>query len=425
LRTYKAIAYLIGQAEVTLSLGNLQVLRGSLDRAIQTYEEASKLGQSLSNALVKSNALLGLGTIQGNKGQTVKARNSLNEAQKILENHPSDPAYSITALEIMVRKAQIALFTGQLDEAAKSLAMAYSMISEYAFTSHVEPAILLIDGQLLLTQGDFTGAESRFSEAYSQSEVLQETLLAARAILGIAQTRLSRKELDAASASFVEAGRQFQLLESVDGDGEACLGIAQTLIGKGEWNDALEHCDVAKTRFHQSGNQIGEADEIFTTGLAYRGNDSLQEAASNFEQAVQLYQAYHLPLQEADALYERAGVFIQDNRLDDALHDFTRAISLVEEVMHTLSKAEQWNTFLRQYTELYAQTAIIQVRSNHESEALSTLSSFIRITGRDLIQHYLQDYENSILATSDDVSEDEAQANSKLVKRLRTLRKNL
>ena len=93
--------------------------------------------------------------------------------------------------------------------------------------------------------------------------------------------------------------------------------------------------------------------------------------------------------------------------------------------MHTLSKAEQWNTFLRQYTELYAQTAIIQVRSNHESEALSTLSSFIRITGRDLIQHYLQDYENSILATSDDVSEDEAQANSKLVKRLRTLRKNL
>jgi len=236
---------------------------------------------------------------------------------------------------------------------------------------------------------------------------------------------LSRKELDAASASFVEAGRQFQLLESVDGDGEARLGIAQTLIGKGEWNDALEHCDAAKTRFHQSGNQIGEADEIFTTGLAYRGNDNLQEAASNFEQAVQLYQVYHLPLQEADALYERASVFIQDNRLDDALHDFTRAISLVEEVMHTLSKVEQWNTFLRQYTELYAQTAITHLRSNHESEALSTLSSFIRITGRDLIQHYLQDYENSILATSDDVSEDEAQANSKLVKRLRTLRKNL
>jgi hypothetical protein len=38
---------------------------------------------------------------------------------------------------------------------------------------------------------------------------------------------------------------------------------------------------------------------------------------------------------------------------------------------------------------------------------------------------YLMAYENSILATTDEMSENEAQVNRELVKRLRTLRKKL
>jgi len=214
-------------------------------------------------------------------------------------------------------------------------------------------------------------------------------------------------------------------LESTDGDGEAMLGIAQTLIGRGQWNEAIEHCEGASTRFHQSGNLIGEADTTFTLGLAYRGNGDLQEAARNFEQAVIMYQQYHLPLGEADARYEQAGIMLADEQFDLAMNDLTRAIALVEQVMNTLSSAEQWSTFLHQYTELYAETAITQLRRNQDSQALSTLSSFVRITGRDTIMHYLTAYENSILATNDEMSDNEAQTNSALVKRLRTLRKNL
>jgi hypothetical protein len=90
-----------------------------------------------------------------------------------------------------------------------------------------------------------------------------------------------------------------------------------------------------------------------------------------------------------------------------------------------LSTADQWSKFLHQYAELYTQTAIIQVRRNQDSEALSTLSTFVRITGRDSIMPYLMAYENSILATTDEMSENEAQVNRELVKRLRTLRKKL
>jgi len=138
-----------------------------------------------------------------------------------------------------------------------------------------------------------------------------------------------------------------------------------------------------------------------------------------------LNQQYHLPLDEADALYERAGILLSNEQFDLAMNDLTRAVAVVQQVLNTLSTADQWSTFLRQYTELYAQTAITEVRRNQDKEALSTLSSFVRITGRDPIMHYLTAYENSILATTDEMSQNEAQANSELVRRLRALRKKL
>jgi len=236
---------------------------------------------------------------------------------------------------------------------------------------------------------------------------------------------LSRKELDAASASFLEAGRQFQLLEYTDGDGEAMLGIAQTLIGRGQWDEAIEHCEGAATRFNQSGNLIGEADTTLALGLAQRGKDNLQDAARKFEQAVTMYQEHQLPLGESDARFERANILLAGEQFDLAMNDLTQAIALVERVMNTLSSPDQWSAFLHQYTELYAQAAITELRRNQDDQARSILSSFVRITGREPIMQYIKAYENSILTASDEMSENETQANNELVKRLRKLRKSL
>jgi tetratricopeptide (TPR) repeat protein len=392
---------------------------------MQTFEEATKLAHLLSNELVESKALLGLGDIYSKKGQMLQARNYYYDAQKRLEEQLPDPVYSIITAETLIRRARLAVFTGRLDEATSCLTSAHSIMAEHTFAPQVEPAILLAEGQLLLTRGDFSQAETDFSGAYSQAEALQEPLLAAEAQLGLAQTRLSRKELDAASASFLQAGRQFQLLEYTDGDGEAMLGIAQTLIGRGQWDEAIEHCEGASTRFNQSGNLIGEADTTFALGLAPRGKDNLQDAARNFEQAVTLYQQHHLPLGESDARYERAGIMLAGEQFDLAMNDLNQAIALVEQVMNTLSSPDQWSTFLHQYTELYAHAAITEVRRNQDTKARSILSSFIRITGKDPIIQYIKAYEDSILTTSDEMSENEAQANSLLVKRLRALRKSL
>jgi len=101
----------------------------------------------------------------------------------------------------------------------------------------------------------------------------------------------------------------------------------------------------------------------------------------------------------------------------------TGAIALVEQVMHTLSSPEQWSTFLHQYTELYAQAAITEVRRNQDAQAHAILSSFISIAGKSAIAQHIQDFENSIPTSGEELTEEEKIANKDLVKRLRELRK--
>jgi NAD/NADP transhydrogenase alpha subunit len=107
------------------------------------------------------------------------------------------------------------------------------------------------------------------------------------------------------------------------------------------------------------------------------------------------------------------------------MNDLNEAITLVERVMHTLSSAQQWSTFLHQYTELYAQAAITEVRRNQDSQAHAILSSFARIAGKDAIVQQIKAYEDTIPTRGDEVTEDEARANTDLVKRLAELRKRL
>jgi len=276
-----------------------------------------------------------------------------------------------------------------------------------------------------LTEGDFSQAEARFSDSHNQAEALQEPLLAAEALLGLAQTRLSRSELDAASSTFLEAGRQYQLLGSTDGDGWAMLGLAQTLIGQELWDEAIENGEGAFTRFNQTGDLVGQADTILALGLAQRGKDNLDEAASRFEQAVMLYQQQHRPLGEADARYERAGVFLARGPLDLAINDLSQAIALVERVMNTLSTPEQWSLFLNQYADLYAQAAITEARRNQDSKAKEILSSFARIAGNAAIAQHLKTYEESVPTKGEDLTEDEIRANRDLIRRIRELRRSL
>jgi len=426
LRTYKAIDYRIRLAETTADLGEIQRRRGFLERAAESFNEARRLARSLRNEEAESKALLGIGDVYRQQGRTIQAETCYRDAQARMERlRESTEVEGILGVAVAaVRLARLAVFGGRLGEAASHLATANEAATTSSLATAGDPMLLLVEGQLLLTQGDFAQAEARFSDAHNQAEGQQQPLLAAEALLGLARTRLSRGELEAALKTYMEAGRQFRLVESTDGDGAAVLGTAQVLIGQAAWEEAIARCETALTRFNQSDDLIGQADAMLTLGLAHRGNGELDEASTDFEQALTLYEQQRQPLGLADARYERAGILLTRDELDAAMDELTKAIGLVEQVMNTLSTPQQWSMFLRQYADLYAQAAITQVQRHEDTQASTLLTSFVRIAGASEIVQRITAYE-TILSSGDELTEDQLRANKDLLKRLAQLRKGL
>ena len=202
--------------------------------------------------------------------------------------------------------------------------------------------------------------------------------------------------------------------------------MAQTLIGRGEqWEEAIEQSEAALARFNQSDDLVGQADTVLALGMARRGNDQLDEALTNLEQALTLYQQQQQPLGEADARYELADVFLERQELARALTEFHRSIALVEEVMKTLSTAQQWSTFLRQYSDLYAQTAITAVRLQQDSQARALLTNYARIAGPEDVVKQIQTYSDTIPTSGADMTATEIEENKNLITRLKQLIKGL
>ena len=97
----------------------------------------------------------------------------------------------------------------------------------------------------------------------------------------------------------------------------------------------------------------------------------------------------------------------------------------VERVMNSISKAERWGTFLRQYAEQYAETAITDVRQGDYEQARELLQKFVRIAGPIEIIKHLRAYEEAIPTSGEELSAEELSSNRELKRRLAELRKGL
>ena len=93
--------------------------------------------------------------------------------------------------------------------------------------------------------------------------------------------------------------------------------------------------------------------------------------------------------------------------------------------MQSISKPEQWSMFLRQYAELYAETAITDIRRNQDEQAHLLLQNFARIAGTQEIVRHMQTYEDAMPTSGAEVTEEELRHNIDLVARIRQVRKGL
>jgi hypothetical protein len=103
----------------------------------------------------------------------------------------------------------------------------------------------------------------------------------------------------------------------------------------------------------------------------------------------------------------------------------SKAIIQVERVMNSISTPQRWGTFLRQYAEQYAETAITDMRQHNDEQASILLQGFVRIAGSTELLQHLQAYEAAIPIGGEELSAEDIQTNTDLVKRLAQLHRIL
>ena len=235
LRTYKAVAFRMGQAETAAGLGEIQRRRGFLSTALQTLEDAHKQARMLHNEYVEGRTQVSIGDIYRQQGKFPLAAIHYRDAQEQM----TKLGETSWIVQSETKQASLAVLNGRLDEAQAQLTKAQNTARSSSFVAQLTPALLITEAQLLLTIGDYEHAGERFNEAHTQATEQQEPLLAADAS-GLARVQLARGELETAMTTFLEAGRQYQQLESTSGDGDAVLGVAQVLIGLTQWDEASQ-----------------------------------------------------------------------------------------------------------------------------------------------------------------------------------------
>ncbi|GER89417.1 hypothetical protein KDW_35790 [Dictyobacter vulcani] len=201
--------------------------------------------------------------------------------------------------------------------------------------------------------------------------------------------------------------------------------MAQVHIGQQQWDEALENCEAALVRYRQTDDQVNEADAFLTRGLANRAKDEQEQALNDFEQALHHYHQQRRPLGVADTRFARGAIYLLRGDFERARDEQSKAILQVERVMESISTPQRWSMFLRQYAEQYAQTAITDLRQNNDAQARSLLENFVRIAGSQEVVARLQAYEADIPIGGEELSNEEIQRNTDLVKRLAQLRRSL
>src|SRR5450755_2401267 len=405
LRTFQSIAFKLGQAETAAGLGEIQFRRNSFERAGKTLQEARQLAQRIGNVQAASRALLTAGDLYLQEGQPGQARSAYEDARTHVETLGDGPVARVVAAA-EVRLARLAIYAGDLKDAESHLASANAATERNPLAAQFQLQIVAARAQIYLIQGDFAQSAKYYSDTHNRAEAQQEPLVAADAILGMAQSYLARHELEAALETFLAVGRAYQLVESTSGDGSAALG-------------------AALLRFNQANDTPGQADALLTRGLAQRGMDENDAALTDFEQALKLYHQQRRPLGVADTRYARAGIFFQRGDLERARDEQTKAIAQVEHVMNSIASAQQWTLFLRQYAELYAQTAVTDIRLNRDEQARALLKNFARIAGTAELLQSLNAYENDLPTEGEELSEEEIRANTDLLRRIKQLSKSV
>ena len=317
------------------------------DKAIESYQEATKLDAQ------RASAFLRLGVLRGRRGKRADAYVALDQAYKLfdvdtniegltevllqravvlgLEPKPNEArAQLLQALEksaalenkdkrikVLLNLSNTEIMAGNADQAEQYSSQAVELARANGLDNLTMQGLIDI-GNAYLNKGRFGEAEAKFSEALRLAQLYKGERSKARAFLQLASLRTTQGDLSAArdfrqqALPFYERGGYKKEIFALD----TILGRAETSAG--EYDSAQLHFQDLLKRAQQASDRQAEAWAQEGLGNVFLSRQNLPAALSHYDACYEIVKALSSKVTLGYIAINRAEILSQLWRLSEA-----------------------------------------------------------------------------------------------------------
>jgi serine/threonine protein kinase/Flp pilus assembly protein TadD len=336
---YRALASSVPATEkayALVDLGRAYDKNEQPDKAIDTYQEATKLDSHHAAAFLR------LGVVLGRRSRYPDANSALDQAYKLfdlatdvegltevllqravvlgLQGNVTDArAQLLQALEksaalenkdkrikVLLNLSNTEIIAGNSDQAQQYSSQAVELAKANGLDSLTMQGIIDI-GNAYLIKGNFAEAEKNFNEALRLAQLYKGKRSEARALLSLASLRSKQGDTDAARDFFQRALQFYE-----QGGYRKEVFQAYVILGRAE--ERIGDYDAAQRRFEQLLQLAQQAGDQQSLALAQEGLGNVFFDRQDFPQALAHYNATYETLKSLNAKLNMG--YIADNRAD-------------------------------------------------------------------------------------------------------------
>lgn len=309
----QASALATQDATAYLRLGILYGRRRDLERASEAFQTAENLYRVLSNNEGEAEVFYQRGFLYKNLNKLREARAQLDEAFKLSSN-PINQYQQIRSLLVL---SSVSSAEGNPTQAEQQATQAIQLARDNGIENQATNGLIWL-GNVFLRNGDYTEAEKRYTQALELSQRGNGRLNQVLALFSLGTLRSQQGKTDAA-LRYVEQALPFLQ----QGGYRKWLSLALTLLGRihcnrGEYEAALQILTEQLALAEQAGDQSGAALSHQEIGKVLSVEEQYTQALSHFDECYRIRLSLNAPEPVAYALMYRGDALCQIGGFEEA-----------------------------------------------------------------------------------------------------------
>lgn len=314
MESYRQASTLATQdAAAYLRLGILYGRRQDVEHASQAFQTAEDLYRVLSNNEGEAEVFYQRGFLYKNQNKLREARAQLDEAYKLSSN----PVNQYQQIKVLLVLSGVSGAEGNPAQAEQQATRAIQLARENGIENQATNGLIWL-GNLFLNRGDYAEAEKHYTEALDLAQRYNGPLNRGVALFSLGSLRSQQRRTDEALRYVEQALPFLQQAGYRIWQAQALTLLGRVHRDRGEYEAALQ----ALNEQLSSGKQVGDMSQVALAhteiGSVLVRQEQYSEALAHFNETYTIRKAMNAGVYIAYASMDRASALLQIGRFEEA-----------------------------------------------------------------------------------------------------------